>query len=153
MKRRCVLLVLPCLLVLSVGCGSNGTITGTVTYNGTPIPEGSIMFHPDNGAPSVSTTIVDGKYTAEKVPPGPAKVSVVSVFTEAMDVTPMQRAMQGGLKPKEGAEIPEGARKLMAGAAQAKKGVKIPDDYASPSTSGLSYTVQGGKQNHDIDLK
>jgi hypothetical protein len=153
MIRRSVLLVLPVLLLLSVGCGSNGTITGTVSYKGTPIPEGSIMFHPDNGAPSVSTPIIDGKYTAEKVPPGPAKVSVVSVFTEAMNVMPMQRAMQGGMKPKEGAEIPEGARKLMAGAAQAKKGVKIPDDYADPAKSTLTCTVKGGKQTHDIDLK
>jgi hypothetical protein len=139
---------------LTVGCGSNGTITGTVTYRGTPITTGTIVFAPESGATPVTAPITDGKYTAEKVPAGPAKVGITSIFTPGMQVNPMQRAMQGGMPPTKGAELPEQAKKLLEGASQAKekKGVPIPDMYASPTTSGLSYTVKSGKQTQDFPL-
>ncbi len=152
MTRKGVSLFVPGLLLLIVGCGSNGTITGTVTFNGTPLPSGTIMFVPENGQPSVNAPISDGKYTIDKVPSGPAKVVVHSTVNEGGRPSPMQMAMQrsGGKVPED---VPEGARKLMEGAAQAKKGIKIPDDYSDPEKSTLTYTVKGGKQTHNIDLK
>jgi hypothetical protein len=151
MNRQSVSLFLSGLLLLALGCGSKGTITGTVTYKGTPIPAGTIVFAPDSGEPSVNAPIADGKYTIDKVPPGPAKVAVSSTYSEGL-ISPIQVMLQkSGGKPAE--DMPEGARKLMEGAAHAKKGVKIPDDYADPATSGLTYTVKDGKQTHDIDLK
>jgi len=154
MNRKCVSLFLPGLLLLTVGCGSKGTITGNVSYKGTPITAGTILFVPENGAPQVSAPITEGKYTAEKVPPGPAKVAITSDYTGPMALTPMQRAMQGGMGKGPAGEIPEGPKKLLEGAAQAKekKGVKIPEKYASPSTADLTYTVKGGSQEHNIDL-
>ena len=152
MNRKCVSLLISGLLLLGLGCGSRGTVTGTVSYKGTPIPAGTIVFTPDSGEPAVNAPIADGKYTADKVPPGPAKVSVSSTVAEGGGMTPMQMALQkSGGKPPE--DMPEGARKLMEGASQAKRGVKIPDDYGDPAKSGLTYTVKGGKQTQDFDLK
>jgi hypothetical protein len=36
---------------------------------------------------------------------------------------------------------------------EGKKGVKIPDNYADAQKSTLTYTVVGGEQTHNIDLK
>jgi hypothetical protein len=152
MNRKSISLFLPGLLLLTVGCGSKGTITGAVSYQGKPISSGSIIFVPENGTPSVTAPIVDGSYSAEKVPPGPAKVGVTSFYVEPNELTPMQRAMQsgrGGPPP----DAPEGARKAFENAGKVKQGIKIPDNYADPEKSTLTYTVKGGSQKHDIDLK
>jgi hypothetical protein len=63
-----------CLLLLSVvltGCsGKDGpekvTVTGEVTFNGDPLPEGEIIFRGDSGKGAASAgKIKDGKYTLE----------------------------------------------------------------------------------------
>jgi hypothetical protein len=57
--------------VLALGCGSSDGITryrmtGSVTFNGQPVPAGTILFEPDSAAGNTgaagSATIVDGKY-------------------------------------------------------------------------------------------
>jgi hypothetical protein len=151
MNRKSVSLFLPGLLLLTVGCGSKGAITGTVSFQGNPIPTGTIIFVPDDGAPSITAPITDGKYTAEKVPTGPAKIGVSSSYTEGK-LSPMQQMMKvgkGGPPP----EAPPEARKAFENAGQAKKGIKIPDNYSDPQKSALTYTVKSGSQTHDIDLK
>ncbi len=62
--------ILTCLsLTLLSGCGSDlppiGPLTGTVTLNGNPYANGSIMFTPTNGGrPSVAATDESGKFEA-----------------------------------------------------------------------------------------
>jgi hypothetical protein len=68
--------------VLAVaGCGGEktGEVTGTVTVDGHAPPVGSsISFIPADGkSPSAGGGIEDGKYTATKVPVGPAKVRII----------------------------------------------------------------------------
>lgn len=145
---------------LSAGCGSKATISGTVTYKGKPIPAGYIVFAPENGAASVNATIEDGKYSAEKVPTGPAKVTVTSLSMER-ERAPMGMSegpppeMMSKMGPPPDAPIPPEARERMArGAASfSKKGLKIPDRYADPAQSGLTYTVQPGAQTKDFQLE
>jgi uncharacterized Zn-binding protein involved in type VI secretion len=69
MKKHCIA---ACSLVLVfyvciVGCGRRGDtveITGTVVFDGQPLPKGNIMFLPVGGkGPTAATTIADGKYT------------------------------------------------------------------------------------------
>jgi hypothetical protein len=136
-----------CLFLLSAGCGSKGTITGTVSYQGKPLPSGSVMFVPQTGTP-VTATIDDGKYTVEKVPTGPAKIGVTSVNFDA----PSGQMAQMMMPPKD-APIPPEARKAMEARGQGKKGIKIPENYGDPEKSGLTHTVTGGQQVHDIPLK
>jgi len=72
-------LILLLALLLS-GCGSSGpetcTVTGTVTWNGSPVPEGNILFTSADGkgVPD-SGRIEDGKYKLE-VKPGKKKVAI-----------------------------------------------------------------------------
>jgi hypothetical protein len=148
MNRKYVSLFVPGLLLLTVGCNSKGTVTGSVSYQSKPIPSGTIIFVPDNGATSVTAAIVDGNYTVEKVPPGPAKIGVTSTYIAPNEMTPMQRMMQ-----KDKSSLPPEARKAFEAGGQAKPGIKIPDNYSDPQQSALTYTVKGGSQKHDIDLK
>jgi hypothetical protein len=64
--------------ILMVGCAKPniGTVTGTITVDGSPAKSGSIAFFPvDRKSPTAGSEIVDGKYTA-KVALGTAKVEV-----------------------------------------------------------------------------
>ena len=63
--------------LLAAGCGSKGTVTGTVTHNGTPLKGGTIQFIPEDGSQVAGAEIgEDGRYTIEKVPAGKVKVVV-----------------------------------------------------------------------------
>ncbi len=72
---------LVCFSLLLCGCGgSNGgtiEVTGTVTFDGTPVESGTISFLPKDGkGASAAGKIVSGQYTAA-VPPGEKKVSII----------------------------------------------------------------------------
>ena len=64
--------ILAIALLLSSGCGSGDKgpvrhrISGTVTFDGQPVPQGNILFSPDaskgNTGPAAYAKIVDGKY-------------------------------------------------------------------------------------------
>jgi hypothetical protein len=62
------------------GCGENKNeykVIGTVSYNGTPVDEGSIMFTATEGESHTGGgRIVDGKYEA-MVPPGEKIVKII----------------------------------------------------------------------------
>ena len=155
MNRIRVWIGLPLLVLLAAGCSSKGTITGTVTYKGTPIPQGSVQFMPENGGPTVSAVINDGQYTAEKVPTGPSKVTITSLVPSQQDNAMAKMMMSGGKGggPPPDAKIPEEARKLFSGGGAPKKGLQIPEKYSDLQNSGLTYTVTGGKQTKDFNLE
>src|SRR5262245_33992763 len=70
------LAILSLVLLLGVlGCSRSGTVTGKVTFGGQTVPVGTITFHPEKGK-AVAVEIVEGEYTAEKVPAGPVTVTV-----------------------------------------------------------------------------
>jgi hypothetical protein len=91
-------------LAVSVGCNSSSTegfhVSGQVTFNGQPVPRGTIIFEPDTSQGNSGTAgyadIVDGAYnTAEtgKGTPGGAMVLRINGF-------------DGNAKPE--AELPYG---------------------------------------------
>ncbi len=170
MKRASVFLTAATLLAMGCG-GPKATITGTVTYKNQPIHEGNIVFTPESGGRPISAIIKDGKYTAEKVPTGPAKVTVTSMYMKG-GVTNTFAAKKGAAKgggggapeltkkiggPPADAPLPPEARAMMerrsSMADESKKGVKIPDHYADPERSGLTYTVEAGQQTKDFKLE
>jgi hypothetical protein len=64
--------------LLAAGCGDSGaTVSGEVSYDGQPVKSGYVSFTPADGkGPVAGGQITDGRYTAEKVPPGPKVVKV-----------------------------------------------------------------------------
>ncbi len=69
--------------VLVAGCGQSGPklypVTGTVSYQGKPLPLGTVMFVPKEGPPSKPATIdANGRYELEVVA-GPSAVAVTAM--------------------------------------------------------------------------
>ncbi len=124
--------VLLALLPLLAGCGRGwGQVSGTVRYQGKPLPKGSITFY-DEANQAVSSPIdADGKYTMPKVAAGKIKVAVA---------LPMYIAMAGDDK---------GAAKMRA---EQRTLPSLPVRYADTEKSGLNRDVKAGSQTIDFDL-
>ncbi|OAI42240.1 hypothetical protein AYO40_01910 [Planctomycetaceae bacterium SCGC AG-212-D15] len=78
--RRLLLFVSVTALLLSAGCGAPAVkthpVSGTVTWNGKPLPDGDILFMPtDPGKVPESGLIVDGKFEMN-AKPGPNRVEI-----------------------------------------------------------------------------
>lgn len=120
------------LVLWASGCGPRfGDVSGTVTYQGKPVPGGTIVFYDAaNNAPSAEIK-PDGSYSVSKVAAGRAKVVVIA---------PMAINFQG----------PAG---LGSAAPAPAKSVPLPAKYADPAQSGLTLEVRPGNQKHDVPLE
>src|SRR5262249_53728366 len=68
------------LLCAVTGCGKGvADVKGKVTYNGKPVTSGTVNIQSSEGETLSGEIKPDGSYLIEKVPCGPAKVSVVSI--------------------------------------------------------------------------
>jgi hypothetical protein len=119
------------LLCMLSGCGAGGgSVSGTITYQGKPLPTGAVTFSGgENGSVTVSSPITDGKYAMTEVPVGPVKISVTT--------------------PPPSPPPPPGT----PAAAPATETIPIPQKYAFADQSGLTYTVKSGAQTYDIKLE
>lgn len=161
--------VLVLLLPLAVGCGGGkGTVSGTVTLDGQPLPVGNIAFLPSQG-PGASGRIEDGKYSVKGVPAGQVTVTVetISIKKEIDSVTqPSRDAPNRGTAtiPQNMAQVPENARAKMeemkkqaddrASRIKELKGKyrEVPEKYSKAGSSGLTTTVKGGPNTFDVQL-
>lgn len=116
------------LSVLS-GCGDNGgrvSVTGSVTFNGNPLEEGSVVFSGPSGAAGVGK-IVNGSFTLSEsgdqpgVQPGSYTVLIQSWFEELGSVMP-----NGSFSPGK---------------------PRIPLKYMDVKKSGLVADVKKGQSN------
>lgn len=75
-----LLLVALCLVTIGCGGGSDKqSVSGTVTFDGQPVPEGEIIFRPaDNKGQSDAGRINDGKFSFQSTP-GAKKVSITGM--------------------------------------------------------------------------
>jgi len=143
-------------LGFALGCSKSGKVTGTVKYDGKVVPLGTVTFIPEKGK-AVSVQIKDGQYSADKVPPGPAKVKVdTSGIRQELDG--LKRA-GGDLPGIPGGKLPGGKedpRKELnvdkERLAELEKMVDVPASYNDENKSGLSLTVESGSQDFNIDL-
>jgi hypothetical protein len=158
---RWIGLVLPAIL-FSLGCGGpTGDVSGKVTYLGKPLPEGSVTFvDAENRVVGSSPLSTDGDYSVIKVPAGPVKITV----TVTGPPVPWGKGKGKGIDNSKSKLVypPKGATPPEGGNPEAPKwkvlsprppNVAIPDKYKMPDQSGLTYTVQPGKQEYTIDLK
>jgi hypothetical protein len=116
---------------LAGGCGSKvGSVSGKVTYEGEAVPGGFVDFVPQTGPQkgTVFSGTIDtsGKYQVTGVPVGPATILI---------------RHPGGppTKPRPG-ENPAPRK-------------QYPTRYATAEGSELQFTVAGGSQEYNIDLK
>ncbi len=141
---------LPAVLLLALaaaGCDpARGTVSGRVTYQGRPLPTGTVQFFCGDGQILSGLIREDGTYSVADVPAGPVRVTVVS-----HPPVPTGFQLPQHLPPSNGAPAfstngPTTAK------APANRAVAIPERYGAPEHSGLSLEVTRGDQVYDIPL-
>jgi hypothetical protein len=140
--RLASLAALAALTALAAGCGkSSGTISGKVTYQGKPLPYGSVQFISASGLALVGVIESDGSgsYSIPNVPVGKAQISVTCQDPKYAD---FMKQLSASARDKS-IPRPKGSPDQFN---------LIPGKYFDPSTSGLSCEVKGGQQTHDITL-
>jgi hypothetical protein len=135
------------LLVLGVlalaGCGpAEGTISGTVQFDGRPLTAGvnTVTFLGDDGGVKSCMVEPDGRYSLRGVRVGHARITVQSL------PSPPHLSMAPG---EDGQMKPVGESDQLAKPGRAPG---IPERYKDPSKSGLSHDVQRGSHTFDIIL-
>jgi hypothetical protein len=174
LRRPAGLLAVAALLG-AAGCQSHGNVSGKVTFKGKPLKGGTVVFVIPGKGSVVAPIGEDGSYSAARVPVGDARLSVE---TKSVGPPPAGRVMGSGpgmgrgmgpgmgpgmqrgppptIKgPKDSDLIPDGktAMSVTPNKGDPKRYVPIPESYADPEKSGLTYAVTGGTQTHDIELK
>jgi hypothetical protein len=142
-RRRRHWLVLPALL-LSLGCGGpKGDISGKVIHRGKPLPAGTVTFFNSEGQVVGSSQISDkGDYVMTRVPPGPVKITVAAPYTIPNPAAPPAK---GGKTKKDVKTVRQEESSVIR--------LDVPAKYSMPDQSGLTYTVQPGAQEHNLDLQ
>jgi hypothetical protein len=141
-----------CLLLGTAGCASKGDISGKVLYQGKPLPGGTVTFLPAGGKGAFNSSIQkDGSYSLTKVPPGEV---TITVETESKKPAP-QTTPQAAAKARRYIEKMQKnwPGRTLSRLPSKEQYVPIPASYKDPEKSGLTYTVTGGTQTYDIELK
>ena len=89
--------------LLWAGCGKSGVprynLSGTVTYQGKPVPAGQIIFEPDgrkgNDGPQGFSDIKDGKYGTDKFGKGAVAGPLIVTITGTTGKNPTEANMLG----------------------------------------------------------
>jgi hypothetical protein len=135
--RAGLLALLLCVPV--TGCGpGRGEVSGTVRYNGKPLPFGAIQFLGPDGVPCSGPIQPDGTFSVQ-VPTGEAKV-IISCVDEAR----MNRFSGQLAAGREGRAAPPPSSSANFSL--------IPQRYTDWNTSGLSVLVGRGKTVQDFAL-
>jgi hypothetical protein len=125
--------------LVTAGCG-NGTaqVSGTVSYLGEPLPDGTVVLLASDGQAYHAAIGPDGRFTITDVPPGEAKVAVTS-FAPAVE-QPQQ--WPGDLAPAASSRV--SATTITAS--------RIPLQHGDLEQSGLRVQVAGDTRL-DLDLQ
>lgn len=137
------------LVVFVVGCGPDSgmaPVRGKVTIEGEPLAEAAVGFTSlENNQTAIGKTGPDGSYTLTTRKPGDGALvgeHKVSITAVTLVESPKAKAM----KEKHGslaAEMP---------LPPPKEEWLAPKKYSDPDTSGLSFTVERGKNEANFDL-
>ena len=143
MKYYLGIVMLAVVAMTMIGCGpkrpATAKVVGTVTYQGNPLPTGTIIFEVDGARPATGK-IVDGKIvdvttfdTNDGVSIGVAKIAIMS-FEEVEEII-------------EETGDPSASRRPPANYMGVGGKPLIPPHYGKPSTSNLTATIEKGKEN------
>jgi hypothetical protein len=135
-----VLLTLAAFLLSASGCLKNNhgsaTVRGKVLYNDVPIEFGAVVFHNDAGMLGICRIQPQGNYFLVNLPEGEVKICVKA---RDRDFTMKKRASQ----QKGESPTPTETSRFMD---------RLTAKYGHVETTPLSFTIQGGEQQHDIIL-
>jgi len=165
-KGGCLALLLT---LVAAGCGRTvGDVSGQVTYKGTPVVMGSVVFFGSDGIPHTGQIETDGTYAVSDVPAGTVYVAVLSPDPgpplRPGDLPPSlapladqnikgpkaedYRRLQEKMQEVKGIKI-----NLGSGQGDRTKWRQLPKHYGDPQASGLTMEVTRGKNTQDITLK
>src|SRR4051812_31024161 len=145
-------------LLAAAGCGpGQGKVSGTVLFDGKPLPGGIVTFVPTNSRFGVVSVELDesGNFGPVVLPAGEM---IVSVDNRKFAPPPPSRggsvALPPGLSPGFRANMrPSSPRPQPAqDPTVAARYVKIPERYYQGESSGLMITVGAGDQRQEIKL-
>jgi hypothetical protein len=144
-RHRCPHWLLAAIIFAGAGCGAgSGDVSGTVTFQNKPVASGTVIIVGSDSLPYYSNIQEDGSYLVRKVPTGPAKIVVLSPGPDAgKDGPPIAVMAKPGFERKVRQHVFPG---------DPKKWFPIPDNYGEFNSSGLSMTIAGGMNQHDIPL-
>jgi hypothetical protein len=139
------------LLTLLCGCGSGlperGKVTGKVTFNGKPVPEGTVTFYPKTGRSATGRIQPDGTYTLTTFDEGDGAI------VGSHEVTIEALRFAGGPRPKtfeeEIATVKSGKG---VNPAAMKPQWLLPEKYSVRGQSGLTREVTSGTNTIDFAL-
>ena len=145
---------LPFLLSLTLmtfaGCGSTsglpegetGTVSGVLTIDGKPAPEGFnvILLHSETGLAASGTTDASGAFSLETrgnqdVLAGEYNVGVTAPAGKELSAEEQEAVNMGEM------EAPTNDQNL------------VPAKYMDPNSSGEVYIVKAGENKYDLDIK
>lgn len=130
-------------LTMAAGCTQHeyAPVSGTVTFEGKPVPNATVVFEPEvEGPTSVGTTASDGTFNLsiarERDKPG-ARIGSHRVTISAFEEPP----------PSNGNVDPELGSLVMATEPTRLPKNMLPEKYAHTSTSGLTFDVSASGDN------
>jgi hypothetical protein len=140
----CALLILSAgaaaILFVMPGCGKATSVSGSVSYEGKAVGNGSIVFQPADGrGPTAGAAISDGRYQVESLVPGKKIVQIIAVkkINFAASNEEMERQAKENANRGDTTGIVERAD-------------EIPADAVG---NNREINVQPGKQTVDFELK
>ena len=159
----CVRLSILAMLAGTTGCGGpgHGKVSGRVLFDGAPLQGGKVYFRPVDGrAELVTVELRDSAQFSVELPVGevlvcvdnrdlePRKPTAPATFNLPPAIRKVSSKLGGGKSPTPPPAPPADPTPAGSG-----KYVKLPEKYYSPDSSGLTFTVQAGDQQHDITLQ
>jgi len=145
---RYLVLVCVAFFPLLAGCDNSktGSVTGTVTLDGQPVAKAGVMFKPvDGGRMSTGQTDEQGKYS-------------LTCYERNDGALPGEHSVAVTKFEQKAAKLPPGVSEedlefLSAGMQQPKKKWIVPEKYSDSKTSGLTFTVDKGRNTANFELQ
>jgi hypothetical protein len=138
-------------LTLLGGCGSGlperGKVTGKVTVNGKPVPQGTVTFYPKTGRSASGRIQPDGTYTLTTFDEGDG--AIVGSHEVTIEAVRFAGASRGKSFEEEIATAKTGTR---VDPAAAKPQWLLPEKYSLRGQSGLTREVESGANTIDFAL-
>ncbi len=139
-----------------VGCGKDRSniarVSGDVTIDGTPVPQGSIRFYPAQGRMAIGE-IVDGKYTLRTYETDDGAIlGKHNVTVKAVETKPKRMPKFNPPPDATPAQLKELEVEMMEGMGAAYNWI-VPERYSRLESSSLTAEVKSGENVINFTLE